>query len=185
MICDRAHAGLDRMAFGGYPDATLQPSRDGLGFAWIPLAVAGGQTALSLFLGRKSGAQKRSATAIVDEAERLLRENLDFYLASDRSALQQAAAIDYFNQVWGGVVAQCGSPALGSAGERCINERKRGGVWDWFERYFDPIAQDEAAAASTAGAAAAFGFLPAASDMGMDWLPLGIAAGLAFLAVSR
>ena len=34
----------------------------------------------------------------------------------------------------------CGSGSYGSAGNRCISDRDRGGQWDWFSYYRDPIA---------------------------------------------
>jgi hypothetical protein len=51
----------------------------------------------------------------------------------------QQQAIDNFNQGWGIVEQNCSNPQLGDAGVRCIGDRERGGKWDWFKMYLDPI----------------------------------------------
>lgn len=132
------------------------PAAAGLGFA-LPAAAAGASSfswavpaiGAAVAVGTKifgwiqrRGARKVAATQIVDEAEQYLLENLEAYQSGSRTADEQSAAIANFNAVWREVERACGDPSLGDPGKRCVSERKRGGVWDWFARYLDPIAND-------------------------------------------
>ena len=127
------------------------------GTAWaaaaIPIigaAVAGVTMWLTSIFRR--GAQKEAATRIVDEIEVKLKENLQGYLSLPvRYQSAQAQALANFDAAWQAVVENCSNPQLGSAGQRCIQERQRGGSapWcptgtgcDWFALYRDPIAND-------------------------------------------
>jgi hypothetical protein len=42
--------------------------------------------------------------------------------------------------------------SLGDAGARCISDRQRGGKWDWFAYYRDPIANDSNVISDAVGA---------------------------------
>lgn len=112
-----------------------------LGFSWSAAIAAGASAApgfLSLFR-RQSGQQKRAATSIVEQIEPLMQRNLEEFLANP-SRTRRAQAIDTFDALWQELVRACGDPQLGDAGRRCIDERRRGGRWDWFAAYRDPIA---------------------------------------------
>jgi hypothetical protein len=95
----------------------------------------------ALFSSRQRGKQKVAATQIVDQAEPLLRDNVDGYLANPTPEAQRQA-LGNFDYVWQQITSSemCGSPQLGTAGQRCIAERAPGGKWDWFALYRDPIA---------------------------------------------
>ena len=123
------------------------PPSYGLGVAPIVVgaAIQGVQMLVGLFQNRVSGPQKVAATQIVDEAERLMQQNLAAYLATPTPA-NQAAALDNFDRLWSGILTSCGDPGLADAGRRCISERQRGGQWDYFQRYRDPIGGVSAAA---------------------------------------
>jgi hypothetical protein len=54
----------------------------------------------------------------------------------------QQTALNTFTQAWGQIVQLCSNPQLGSAGTNCLKDRQRGGKWDWFSYYYDPIAND-------------------------------------------
>jgi len=103
--------------------------------------IAGVGAALTALFARKRPRQKREATRIVDELEPLLRQNRDAYLAGPRTPEAQAAALDNFDRAWAGLVAACNVPELGPPGQWCIQDRARGGKFDWFRLYRDPIAQ--------------------------------------------
>lgn len=112
-----------------------------LGFSWTAAIAAGASAApgfVSLFR-RQSGQQKRAATSIVDQIEPLMQRNLEEFLAAP-SRERSVQAIDTFDRLWQELVRSCGDPQLGDAGRRCIDERRRGGRWDWFVAYRDPIA---------------------------------------------
>ena len=96
-----------------------------------------------------------------NQAATLLNQNLSAYLAQPcpRSQSSQQAAETNFNNLWAALQQNCSQPGTGNAGVRCISDRQRGGKFDWFAGYYDPIANDtcvvsdaafQAAAASTA-----------------------------------
>ena len=125
---------------------------------------------VSFLFNRKVGQQKRSATDIVNEAERLLADNVDLY---ETGEISQHDALGNFDIVWGGIVANC-SP-LGGPGQRCITERDAGGIYDYFERYREPLLAPLAPAAG--GAPAAAGIWPrSAAPGGSSWALPVIAA---------
>lgn len=115
-----------------------------LGFAWMALAVpAIGQgvgVALAKLFGRRGATQRRATTDIVNELEPILRANLDAYLTGSRSAEAQRQAIANYDQAWAWLQDQCGQTTFGEPGRACIGDRARGGRWDWFALYRDPIA---------------------------------------------
>jgi hypothetical protein len=106
------------------------------------------------------------ATNIVNQAEPILRQNLDAYMASPRTTADQAQALANFDKVWSAVVNACSSPQLSSAGQRCVTDRQAGACiwkndgqggpagsgdvcWNWFVGYRDPIASDTPTDAGT------------------------------------
>lgn len=84
------------------------------------------------------------ATHLVDNLEPQLRANRDAYLAGPRTQANQAAALANFDAAfaWLRSAQACGAAELGNAGRRCIEDRDRGGKWDWYAYYRDPIAND-------------------------------------------
>lgn len=128
------------------------------GAAWATAAipfvgpiVAGVTLALTALFSRKGPKQKRATTEIVNQVEPLLKENLEGYLSGPRTPEARAQALANFDAAWAWLVDQCGQPAMGEPGRRCIAERQRGGSapWcptrvgcDWFTLYRDPIEQD-------------------------------------------
>ncbi len=110
----------------------------------IGLAVAGVAMALSAIFSRKGPQQKVISTHIVDELEPQLKANVDGYLAGPRTRSSQAAALANFDAAWAYLSSSqaCGSAELGNPGKACIRDRSRGGKWDWFSYYRDPIAND-------------------------------------------
>lgn len=108
----------------------------------IGVAVAGATVALTYLFSRQRPARKVATTEIVDSVEPLLQNNLTGYLSGPRTATSQAQALANFDAGWDFVVNNCGIPDMGEPGKWCINDRKRGGKWDWFARYRDPIAND-------------------------------------------
>ena len=114
--------------------------------AWIPIAgpiIAGVMIALQLILSRKGPKQKRATTDIVNAIEPQLKANLEAYKALPvHYASAQEMALMNFDAGWDHVQDQCNIPEMGEPGTRCTNDRKRGGKWDWFSYYRDPIAND-------------------------------------------
>lgn len=115
--------------------------------AWVPVvgpAVAGVTFALSLWMSRKGPAQKVASTHIVDELEPQLQRNLEAYKAGPRTRASQYVALATFDQAFAYLrsAQACGNPELGDPGRRCISERDRGGRFDWYAAYRDPIESD-------------------------------------------
>ena len=134
---------------------TAAPGVGGVGFldpVTASLLATGVSTAATAIWGWVN-ARNRSkvlATQVVDEAERHLQQNLAAYQAAPYADANRRQALDNFEQVWAVVLQGCSDPSLGSAGRRCISERQRGGQWDWFARYRDPIENDPRAAEAAA-----------------------------------
>ena len=158
--------------------------RAGLGF--IPVAIAvpaimqGVGLAVGLFTNRVGGAQKVQATVVVNEGERLMQQNLAAYRNSPPNAATQAAALSNFDSLWQSILQGCGDPALGDAGRRCISERQRGGEWDYFERYRDPLEGSSVDSVSTVtpGAPGTQSQPPAAAGPLAGGLAPGVLLGL-------
>lgn len=115
------------------------------------------------------GATCIQASNVVNQAEPLLLQNLQTYLAAPiHYASAQAQALANFAAVWSAVNAACASPSLGMPGANCIAQREQGACayktspggwsngtytypgangsgstcWNWFVGYHDPIAND-------------------------------------------
>lgn len=109
----------------------------------IGAAIAGVMIGLTLLFNRKGPKQKVATTEVVNAVEPKLKENLDGYMALPvhyQSA--QTAALANFDAGWAYVVQSCNIPEMGEPGVRCTSDRQRGGQWDWFSYYRDPIAND-------------------------------------------
>jgi len=110
----------------------------------IGAAVAGVTLGLQLLFSRKGPKQKRITTQIVNELEPHLKANLEAYFSGPRTKASQAAALKNFDDAWAWLTSAeaCGNPELGNPGKACIADRSRGGRWDCFAYYRDPIAND-------------------------------------------
>ncbi len=102
-------------------------------------------------LGSGCGQTCVQATAVVNQVEPFLKQNLQAYMAGGHTLSEQATALQVFDAAWADVLKGCSNPALGDAGKRCISERQAGGSapWcptstgcDWFALYRAPIAND-------------------------------------------
>jgi hypothetical protein len=102
--------------------------------------------AIGLFVSMlfKPDMKKIATTQIVNQAEVYMKRNLaawqQLVASGQANATSQQAAEANFQTLWQQVVNACGNPAYGSAGANCIGDRQRGGKWDWFKYYYDPIA---------------------------------------------
>lgn len=156
-----------------------------VGFDPVSLAISTGiQFALlgvTAFLNRKGPQQKVQSTSIVNEAEPLLKQNLTAWQTSTKTAVEKQLVLEQFDKIWGAVVASCNVPELGTPGQNCVKDRQRGGKWDWFSYYRDPIANDPVHA-PTATVTGNTDIDTAISQLGfgVDWMkiiiPLGVVA---------
>lgn len=110
----------------------------------ISAGISVGVMAFTAWLNRRGPQQKVASTAIVNELEPVLKDNLDAYMAGPRTRTAQALHLAQFDQAWEYLKSQegCGNPELGNPGRNCIADRSRGGRWDWASYYRDPIAKD-------------------------------------------
>ena len=97
--------------------------------------------------------QRQVTTHFVNSAEPLLVVNRDTFLTSP-SAEAQVLALAEFDQTWRELTDLCGASSTGAAGVNCLRDRNRGGRWDWFSYYRDPIANWNPSEAAAAAAAA-------------------------------
>lgn len=118
--------------------AALGISSAAAGFATLGIGAAA--MGVVMWLRRMGPKQKVASTKIVDEAEPILRQNRDMFLAGEKTDESKEYALAVFNQVWASVVASCSNASLGNPGKACVADRQRGGKWDWFSYYYDPIA---------------------------------------------
>lgn len=154
--------------------------------AWVAGPIIGGiAMGVIMWLNRKGPKQKVASTQIVNEAEPLLAQNRDMFLAGEKSNEAKEYALAVFNQVWAAVVASCSDSSLGNPGKACISDRQRGGKWDWFSYYYDPIANTETKPSSTVQAQSIASsvdglFAPA---LGSNWEQL-LGGGLVLLGIA-
>ncbi len=105
-----------------------------------------------------------------------MKQNLAAWQSSSKSCAEQQACISNFNTLWNQVVNACNNPQLGDPGQACIDDRKRGGKWDWFSYYLDPIVNDSCTQSS--------GIESLTGGLSSSPLPLLLAAGLLLYAVA-
>ena len=162
----------------------------------IPIIGAAlmGVTLLAVTLIRNSGCGQTCVVTSqwANEAAVLLQQNLDAYFAlpSPRTKAQQGVALANFDAIWAALKAQCGQPATGDAGKRCISDRQEGACkwkdangecWNWFLGYRAPLAND--AAVSDSPIDSALSLLGGGSG-DSSILPLLAIGGLVALAVA-
>jgi hypothetical protein len=133
--------------------------------AAVPIAgavIAVGVLVFSFLHNTRGLQQDAETTSIVNQAQTLMQQNLAAWRASNKSLATQAQAQKNFDDLWSQVTTFCGNPNEGSPGQRCISERTRGGIYDYFAAYRDTITNDPQAGAVDAAAAAALASSPAA-----------------------
>lgn len=120
----------------------------------------------------RKGRRKEEATQVVNEAEIYMKENLEQFLAGN---VGKEEAVGNFERLWNFVVLNCGRVG-GGPGDRCVSERRRGGRFDWFKWYLDPILESgEEEAAEVVGAGAG---LSTELVAGVALVGLGLVYGL-------
>ena len=163
-------------SIGGSAAAAPIASAVGVAVPLVGAAIAG-VTLLVTALIKNSGCGVTcvETSQWANQAETVLNQNLQAYLGlpCPRSQSSQQAAEANFNNIWNQLVASCSQSGTGNAGVRCISDRQRGGKFDWFAGYYDPIANDtcvvsdaafQAAAASTADITTSVSGTPIASS---------------------
>lgn len=113
--------------------------------AAIPVAgavIAVGVIIFSLLHNSRGLQQNVETTQMVNKAAVYMQSNLDAWNASSKNFATQAAALKNFDDAWQAVLNFCGQASEGSPGERCISERQKGGKYDFFSYWRDPIAND-------------------------------------------
>lgn len=135
--------------------ATAAVSGASVGAAAATAAIGFGIGAVALAIvawaHRKGPAQKVASTKIANEIAPLLEQNLSAYQAGPHTRASQQVALQNFDSLWSYLGQACGNPQLGDPGKRCIRDRQqgscayhdaKGGCWNWFVGYRDPIAND-------------------------------------------
>lgn len=128
--------------------------------------------------------QKTASTQIAEAAIAKFQENKAAYFAGPRTCAARAVAMRNFEELWSWLVANCDDPRLGSAGQRCISERQRGGIYDSWKADYDPIANDSCVQDSGNGLTDAINQIVSGSDGGGAINPnILIPAGLVLAAL--
>lgn len=180
---DIEHANDGIGGVGLLPAATL--ANIGIS-AGIGLAMEGIQ--LWVASARLRGSQKIGATNRANEAEYYMKNNLEAWQNSAKTKADQQTALAAFDLAWGKIIGAtgCGDPAMGSAGQRCIDERGPGRdvKYPWFAWYRDPIADDpEVAGGESIVAGLVDAALPNLTQLGLTPGVI-IAGGVALLALA-
>lgn len=155
-------------AVGGSAVATATGLSLGLAVPIVGAALAGITFAvMKLIQNSGCGPTCIQASDYANQAEPLLRQNLNAYFAlpKPRSQSAQSAALQNFDAIWAQLVKLWSDPALGNAGKRGISDRQAGACtwkqnadygaeimaagepaigqcWNWESGYRRPIAQD-------------------------------------------
>lgn len=120
----------------------------GIGASFIPLIgpiVGGIALAISaLGIGNGCGPTCTASTSIVNDIEPYMKQNVQ--AAADQAqanggcltSAEVQVLIKNFNDLWNYVTSNC-QKVGGVGGSQCISDRQRGGKWDWFSYYLDPI----------------------------------------------
>jgi hypothetical protein len=130
------------------------------------------------------------ATEVVNQVEAdVMKPNVAAWEAlapEEKTDTNQQAGEANFNNGWNYVLSACNNPALGSAGINCIGDRQRGGKFDWWAAYYDPIATDPQVAINDAAASNPLSSISSLLPSGgiSSWIPILLIGGLA-LAVAE
>ncbi len=93
----------------------------------------------SMFKG--CGSTCIEATKIADASESAANQLFDAWNAQPVHYYSvQQAYLAAINDVQKYLFGACSSQTLGAAGQRCVSERQRGGKYDFFSHYVDPVA---------------------------------------------
>jgi hypothetical protein len=103
--------------------------------------------ALTAIFNRKGPKQKIATTQMVEKLANaqgtgMMQQNLQGYMDGPHTKSSQAQALANYDAMWAWLVENCGDPAEGDPGKRCISERQRGGIYDMAAGNRDPIAND-------------------------------------------
>lgn len=134
--------------------------------AIVGAAILGAGYAIQAIMNSGCGQTCIVSTNFANQANAALQQNIAAYFALPipRPKSSQTAAVANFDMLWNWLQQpqQCGNPALGDAGKRCISDRQAGACtwhqaantvppwgtppagacWNWFNGYRDPIAND-------------------------------------------
>lgn len=185
--------------------ATILGMAPALAIPIIGAAIAGVTIAIVAILRSGCGKACVITSTWADQAEGLLKQNIQAYFSNPapRTNAQKAVALANFDSIWNYLVAQCRS-VPGAPGQNCISDRQAGACkwkqaagaaslqwpgepqvgecWNWFLGYRSPIANDPTVDSVTSDISAAV--TGAASSLGVSspvlWLA---AAGLVAWAV--
>ncbi len=179
--------------------ATILGMAPALAIPIIGAAIVGVTIAIVAILRSGCGQTCIITSQWANQAEDLLKKNLQAYLAlpTPRPRSAQNTAISNFNVIWAKLQELCGQQGTGDAGVRCITDRQRGACkwkdaqgqcFNWFSGYLDPIANDphmaddSVSAQVSQAASSAWSAIAGGSD-GASALPLVLGAGLILAAV--
>lgn len=138
------------------------------------LIAAASAVAGALHIGEGCGQTCIDATRIVNQAEPVLEQNVAEFQSG---TIDKQTALNNFNQVWLAIQQSCGA-IPGAAGINCVGDRQRGGKWDWFSYYYDPIANAPDTVTTYSNPVAQV------ANMQVAGYPLWLVGGVALLALT-
>lgn len=121
-----------QLASSGISVGTAVASIAGFGAIAGPIGAIAG-TLIGIFTQVFSGCGQTCVLSSneANQVQTALQNNLAAWNASQKTQTEQTAALANFDYAWSQLQQVCGNPSMGSAGQRCLSERERGGVSHW------------------------------------------------------
>lgn len=124
-----------------------------------------------IFGTSKIGKEKIAGTNVVNNMQQYLQANLDAWNRSGKSVEEQKAAVNGFYEIWNTLVSQC--QQVSPDRPQCYTDRQRGGKYDAFVNYLDPIVNDPNVKKDLVTNVASSLGLPSGINWNL-WIPVGL-----------
>jgi hypothetical protein len=156
------------LGLGGSTAGVATAAGISLAIPIVGAAIAALSIGIELILHSGCGQTCIVTSQWANQAEKYLQQNIAAYFAipAPRPQSVQQLAMANFQAIWNTLVQQCSQPGLGTAGQNCISDRAAGACkwkatsqeypgqpavgacWNWWNGYYNPIANDPNVVAS-------------------------------------
>ena len=105
----------------------------------IGIAIGGAALLATMLFMRKNPMEKTESSKLADSIENEMKANLAMWQQVEKTDANKEIALSNFLYYWNIFESQV--VQFGKAGQRGLEERSRGGKYDWWKYYYDPIEQ--------------------------------------------